>query len=203
MLVENQLVTDDFVKAYLFNDYFSQQCMIIDNDSSIPPNIAFQTEQKRSTFEFCTDEIIKIIKSLDSNNVHGWNIYSNDKIMCFFSNFCQNSLETVLKMNVFPKNGRKPVLYLFIKNDKQLVKNYRPALFCMFVVKYLKKLYFTHFFKYLDDNNLLSGNYLGFGQGDFCVHHLLSITYEIYLEFDANPSLEVREVFPELSKGFD
>ena len=45
--------------------------MIIDNDSSIPPNITFQTEQKRSTFEFCTDEIIKIIKSLDSNNVHG------------------------------------------------------------------------------------------------------------------------------------
>ena len=123
--------------------------------------------------------------------------------MCFFSNFCQNSLETVLKMNVFPKNGRKPVSYLFIKNDKQLVKNYRPALFCMFVVKYLKKLYFTHFFKYLDDNNLLSGNYLGFGQGDFCVHHLLSIKYEIYLAFDANPSLEVREVFPELSKGFD
>ena len=121
--------------------------------------------------------------------------------MCFFSNFCQNSLETVLKMNVFPKNGRKPVSYLFIKNDKQLVKNYRPALFCMFVVKYLKKLYFTHFFKYLDDNNLLSGNYLGFGQGDFWVHHLLSITYEIYLAFD--PSLEVREVFPELSKGFD
>ena len=71
LLVENQLVTDNFVKAYLFNDYFSQQCMIIDNDSSIPPNITFQTEQKRSTFEFCTDEIIKIIKSLDSNNVHG------------------------------------------------------------------------------------------------------------------------------------
>ena len=38
----------------------------MDNNSSIPPNITFETEQKLSTFEFCP-YIIKIIKLLDPN----------------------------------------------------------------------------------------------------------------------------------------
>ena len=70
MLVGNQLVTDFLVKADLFNDYFSQQCTTVDNDSSIPPNITFATEQKLPTLEFCTDDIVKIIKSLDPNQAH-------------------------------------------------------------------------------------------------------------------------------------
>ena len=45
LLVGNQLVTDFLVKANLFNDYFSQPCTAVDNDSSIPPYITFATEQ--------------------------------------------------------------------------------------------------------------------------------------------------------------
>ena len=71
LLVGNQLVTDFLVKANLFNDFFSQQCTAVDNDSSIPPNITFATEQKLSTLELCTDDIVKIIKSLDPNKAHG------------------------------------------------------------------------------------------------------------------------------------
>ena len=62
LLVGIQLVTDVLVKVNLFNDYFSQQSTTVDNDSSIPPNITFATEQKLSTFEFCTDYIVNIIK---------------------------------------------------------------------------------------------------------------------------------------------
>ena len=39
--------------------------------------------------------------------------------------------------------------------------------------------------------------------GDSCIHHLISITHEIYASFDANPSLEVRGVFLDISKAFD
>ena len=49
-LVENELVTEFSVKLNLFNNYFSQQCTAIDNNSSIPPDTTFKTEQKRSTF---------------------------------------------------------------------------------------------------------------------------------------------------------
>ena len=61
----------------------------------------FATEQKSSTLEVCTDGIVKIIKSLDPKKAHG--------------HLCQFSLETVFKINVSLKNGRKPTLCLFIK----------------------------------------------------------------------------------------
>ena len=71
LLVGNQLVTDFLINLNLFNDYFSQQCTTVGNNSSIPLNITFATEQKVSTLEFCTDDILKIIKSLDPNKAHG------------------------------------------------------------------------------------------------------------------------------------
>ena len=48
-LVGNQLVTDFLVKENLFNNYFSKQGTTVDNDSCIPPNITFPTDQKLST----------------------------------------------------------------------------------------------------------------------------------------------------------
>ena len=92
--------------------------MTVDNDSSIPPNITFATEQKLSILEFCTDDIVKIIKSLDPNKAHG-----HDGISIRMIKLCTTSiskplsisLETVLKINVSLMNRRKPTLYLFIK----------------------------------------------------------------------------------------
>ena len=46
LLVGNQFVTDFLVKGNLFSDYFSQQCTTEDKDSSILPNITFETVQK-------------------------------------------------------------------------------------------------------------------------------------------------------------
>ena len=50
---------------------------------------------------------------------------------------------------------------------------------------------------------LLNPNQSGFMPGNSCIHQLISITHEIYASFDANPSLEVRDVFLDISKAFD
>ena len=52
-------------------------------------------------------------------------------------------------------------------------------------------------------NNLLNSCQSGFRPNDFCINQLISITHNIYRAFDANPSLEVRGVFLDLSKAFD
>ena len=57
---------------------------------------------------------------------------------------------------------------------------------------------FISYFKYLDDN-LLTSNQSGFSS----VYQLLSITHGLYKAFDANPSLDIRGVFLDLSKAFD
>ena len=62
---------------------------------------------------------------------------------------------------------------------------------------------FNSLIKYLDDNNLFDSNRLGFRPRDSCIHQLLSIAHGIYKAFDANPSLDTRGIFLDLSKTFD
>ena len=69
--------------------------------------------------------------------------------------------------------------------------------------KTLEKVIFNSFFEYLEDNKLLNSNQSGFRSGGSCEHQLLSITHKIYKLFDANPSLEVRGAFLEISKVCD
>ena len=52
-------------------------------------------------------------------------------------------------------------------------------------------------------NELLNSCQSGFWPNDSCINQLISITHNIYRAFDANPSLEVRGVFLDLSKAFD
>ena len=96
-------------------------------------------------------------------------------------------------MNVSLNNRRKPTLYLFLKkmisNSSKITDQYH---YCLFVGKYLKKIIFNSLFKYLDDNNILSGNQSGFRPGDSCVHQFLSLTHQIDKAFDANLTLDVR-----------
>ena len=52
-------------------------------------------------------------------------------------------------------------------------------------------------------NNLLNSCQSSFRPNDSCINQLISITHNIYRAFNANPSLEVRGVFLDLSKAFD
>ena len=80
-----------------------------------------------------------------------------------------------------------------------MINDYRPV---SLLPKFLRKL-FISLFEFVDTNKLINNNQSGFRPGDFCKHQLLSITHEIYKAFHANPSLEMRGVFLDLSKAFD
>ena len=82
-----------------------------------------------------------------------------------------------------------------------MITNYRPVSLLPFCEKVFEKIIFNSLFVYL--NNLLNSNQSGVRSGDSPVNQLISITHDIYKAFDANPSLEVRGVFLDLSKDFD
>ena len=104
----------------------------------------------------------------------------------------------------FPNEWKKAnVIPVHKKGDKQIINNYRPVSLLPICSKIFEKIIFNSLFEYLEDNKLLNCNQSGFRSGDSCVHQLLSITHEIYKSFDANPSLEVRGVFLDISKAFD
>ena len=69
--------------------------------------------------------------------------------------------------------------------------------------KISEKLIFDSIFSFMTHNKLLNNCQSGFRPNDSCINQLISITHNIYRAFDANPSLEVRGVFLDLSKAFD
>ena len=104
----------------------------------------------------------------------------------------------------FPNEWKKAnVIPVHKKGDKQIINNYRPVSLLPICSKIFEKIIVNSLFEYLEDNKLLNCNQSGFRSCDSCVHQLLSITHEIYKSFDANPSLEVRGVFLDISKAFD
>ena len=191
MLVGNRLVYDFLEKANLFNDYFSKQCTAIDNNSAIPANTSFVTEERLSTFEICPGDIVKIIRSLDPNKAHG-----PDEITIRMIKMCASSIVKPLAIlfrnyfecEYFPKEWKKAkMLPVHKKHGKQLIKNYRPVSLLPICSNFFEKVILNSLFKYLDDN-LLNSNQSGFRPRDSRIHQLLSITHEIYKAFDANPS---------------
>ena len=75
----------------MFHDYFSKQCTTIDNNSAIPANTCFVTEERLSTFEISPGDVVKIIRLLDPNKAHG-----QDEISILMIKLCASSVSKPL-----------------------------------------------------------------------------------------------------------
>ena len=108
-----------------------------------------------------------------------------------------------MKFGTFPDDWKKGnVLPVHKKGNKQIVNIYRPVSLLPICSKIFEKLVFDAIFKFMIENNLLSGTQSGFKPNDSCVNQLILITHNVFSVFDANPLLEVRG-FLDLSKAFD
>ena len=70
---ENKFVTNFLEKAELFNSFFSKQCSLINNGSTLPTHMQYLTNNRLSSVTFSQDDIAKIIQNLDSGKPHGHN----------------------------------------------------------------------------------------------------------------------------------
>ena len=95
------------------------------------------------------------------------------------------------------------MLYLFIKNDKQLINNYRPVSLLPIFGKIFERIIFDNIYRYLDEHKLLNPNQSGFRPKDSCNYQLIEITYNIFSTFDCYLTIETRAVFLDISKSFD
>ena len=69
--------------------------------------------------------------------------------------------------------------------------------------KIFERIIYNSLYNYFEKNKIFNANQSGFRIGDSCINQLISITHNIYKALDANPSLEVRGVFLDISKAFD
>ena len=101
----------------------------------------------------------------------------------------------------FPSKWKKAnVVPTYKKNDKQLVKNYRPISLLPICGKIFEYLIYNKLFHFFQENNLISPDQSGFKPGHSCTKQLLAITHEIYKSF--HDGYEVRGVFLDIAKAF-
>ena len=206
ILFNNSFITDFKEKANIFNLYFVNQCNIINNGSTIP-EVIYKTNHRSNGVTFCNDDISKIIKNLNPSKAHGFDGISIKMIkMCGESIVPPLSkiIRNAIKSGIFPDEWKKGnIVPVHKKANKQFIANYRPISLLPIFAKIFEKLIYNSLFEYFHTNNFLSANQSGFRTGDSCVFQLISITHELYKAFDANPSLETRGVFLDISKAFD
>ena len=203
----NCFITDFKEKAEAFNDFFSKQCTPVDNGSYLPSDIDSITFQTLSGVVFSSNDIHNIIKSLDTSKAHGYDGISIRMIKIFGASICK-PLEILyrhcLDIHTFPKCWKKAnVIPIHKKDEKNLLKNYRPISLLPVFSKIFERLIFNSIYNYLLTNKLLSPYQSGFKPGDSCSNQLISITHEILSSFDNYKSFETRGVFLDMSKAFD
>ena len=96
VLYKSRFVTDFKRKAELFNSYFAKQCTVINNGSSLLSELLLKTDNFLSNITFSSDEILKIIKNLDSEKAHGHDRVSIPMIKVCGPSVCK-PLEIIFK----------------------------------------------------------------------------------------------------------
>ena len=208
LLINNNFVTNFKTKAKLFNFFFFRQCSLLQNSSTLPyfddniiPNYPL------SSFECHADDILKLIRSLDSNKSHGY-----DGISVRMIKLCDEAIvkplciifSNCLKKGIFPSQWKKGnIIPIHKKGPKNIINNYRPISLLPIFAKLFEKIICNSIYYHLNTISCSIIQQSGFRSADSCTNQLIAITHNIYSSFDVKPTLEVRGVFLDISKAFD
>ena len=206
LLIDDKFIISCEEKATLFNNFFVDQCHPFQN-TSVLPNLNLLTEAKLDSCEITDEQIFNILYSLKVNKAHG-----PDDISVNMIKLCGNGLCVPLKLifnnilttGIFPDQWKKAnVTPIHKKENKQLIKNYRPISLLPIFAKVFEKIIFANLYNHLVSNNLITSNQSGFRPGDSVTNQLIYLVHEIHKSFDCSENLEVRSVYLDMSKAFD
>ena len=112
--------------------------------------------------------------------------------------------ETALKEKKFPDIWKLAnVVPVHKKEEKKLLKNYRPISLLPIFSKIFERVIYNSLFNHFVSNKLFKPSESVFLPVDSCISQLLSIIHEIQTSFHSNLPVDVRGVFLDISKTFD
>ena len=71
----NNYISDFKGKAQIFNNFFAKQCALVENTSKLPTD-SFKRTNKLLSIILFKDDIAEIIKNLNPNKAHGFDMIS-------------------------------------------------------------------------------------------------------------------------------
>ena len=176
----NNFITSFSEKANLFNNFFANQCSLLNNTSTLPEQVRSTTHNFLENIAFSDDDILQLIRRLDPNKSHGF-----DGISIRMLKLCDSSIVKPLSIifNNSINHGHFPLAWkmgnitpIHKKNEKNLIENYRPISILPICGKLLERIIFNTLYSFFEENNVLNVNQSGFRSGDSCTNQLLSIT---------------------------
>ena len=106
LLHENKFIIDFRRKAERFNTFFAKQCSLINTSSVLPTTLTMKTRASLSTIRFTSDDILKIIRNLDPNKVHGHDMIRIRMVKLCDASLCK-PLELIFKS--YLESGKFPL----------------------------------------------------------------------------------------------
>ena len=197
ILHNNQFILNCKEKASLFNDFFAKQCQPIQNSSSLP-DFHYLTRNKINSVLINSDDILSLIRNVDPNKSNGPDLITGHMLQ-----LSDKSIVLPLKLIFFNilKTGTYSLLWKLAnvtpvhkKNDKQIIKNYRPISLLPLCGKIFEKIIFNALYQHLVENNLITRNQSGFVPLDCTTSQHLYLISDIHECFEDPTSLELRAV---------
>ena len=158
LFINSRFVSNFKEKAQAFNSFFALQCTHIENGSQLPNTINFATNDLFHNINFTSENIRSIIQNLNISKAHGYDGISVRMIKICGESICK-PLELIFRMcideGIFPNQWKKAnVVPIHKKNEKNLVKNYRPISLLPIFSKIFERLIFDSIAVHLSNNNL-------------------------------------------------
>ena len=175
-------------------------------NNNVLPKFSYITEERIGHILLVVNDVSQI-RSLNPNKASGPDEISSQMLL-----LCDETVtlplriiySNILKTGTYPDTWKVAnVTPVIKKQNKQLIKNYRPISLLPICGKILEKIIFNHLYTYLTSNNLITKNQAGFRPGDSTTNQLLDLVDTIHRSFEATPSLDVRAIFLDISKAFD
>ena len=121
LLHQDNLLLNSKKKTNIFNNFFANQCSIVSNYSELLVTLT-KKHESLSTINFSTDDILKIIRNLDSNKAHGHDMISIRMIKICDTSICRPLkliFQACLESGKFPNEWKKAnVVPVHKKGDK-------------------------------------------------------------------------------------
>ena len=157
----NNYITDFKKKAQIFNNFFAKQCTLVENSSKLPIDSSKRTNKLLSTISFTKDDIANIIKNLNPNKAHGFDMISI-RMLIFCGESILKYLELIFKSCIesgkFPIEWKKANVPVHRNNNKQLIENCHPVSLLPVCGKILERIIYSKMFEFFSENELISHN---------------------------------------------
>ena len=158
-------IVDAKKKACEFIKYFSAQCKLLVNTSTLP-EFQYLTDKRLSNILLTNDDILPLIRGLNKNKASG-----SDQISARMLSLCDDSIilplklifQNILETGVYPEKWKLAnVTPIHKKGSKQLVSNYRPISLLPICGKLFERIIFKNLYNHLVSNGLITKNQSGF-----------------------------------------